>query len=146
MHARRCLCILFGVAAAACSTDRRVLTVHVADYADKAPADRIRIEMSRGEAPLYAEPVPLLDERDFKSVSFSGAPAGEPTITLCFTAAGRDKFTHIVVGTVKRRLVFLIRGKLLFAPVIDSTAIPECGTVQGNVSASDADALRRAIR
>jgi preprotein translocase subunit SecD len=143
---RNCLSACLGLAlAAACATDRRVLTVHLADYADKASSNRVRIEMPRGEAPLYAEPTPVLDERDFRSVSF-GDTTDEPTITLCFTSAGRDKFTRVVEHNIKRRLVFLVRGRLLLAPVIDSATVRECTTIQGYVSPSDADALRRAIQ
>jgi hypothetical protein len=78
---RTCLSACLGLAlAAACTTDRRLLTVHLADYADKASSNRLRIEMPRGEAPLYAEPTPVLDERDFRSVSF-GDTTDDPTIT-----------------------------------------------------------------
>lgn len=47
---------------------------------------------------------------------------------------------------VNRRLVFLIRGKLLFAPVITSEDVPDCAKIDGIVSAAAAAALQQAIR
>jgi preprotein translocase subunit SecD len=102
--------------------------------------------MPHGEAPLYAEAAPVLDEHDFRSVSFARDQSGVPTLSLCFAPGSRVKFVRVVENNVNRRLVFLIRGKLLFAPVIDSEAVPECATIHGSVSDEDAAALRRAIR
>jgi hypothetical protein len=81
------------VALLSCGRGGRVLAVYLADNADVAPSGRIRIEMPQGEAPPYAEPTPVLDERDFKSVSVGRDDLGLPQISLCFAAQGRDKFT-----------------------------------------------------
>ena len=127
-----------------CRRSGPVLTVHLADYGESP--GRIRINMPQGEAPLYAEPTPVLDERDFTSVSFGRDRLGLPTLSLCFAPEGRDEYTRVVARNVKRRLVFLVRGKLLFAPQIASADVPACATIQGDVSAEDAAALRAAIR
>jgi preprotein translocase subunit SecD len=130
----------------ACGGRERVLTVHLADYSDNPSPGRIRVEMPRGEAPLYAEAAPVLDDRDFNSASFSTDDSGLPVVRLCFAPGGRNKFTHVVERNVHRRLVFLVRGKLLLAPVIDSGVVQECESISGWVSADDAAALKRAIR
>src|SRR5574338_793485 len=114
-----------------CGGGRRTLGVHLADYGETVRSGRIRIDMPEGEAPLYAEPTPVLDERDFRSVSFSEDETGLSVLNLCFAPEGRAKFAHVVKQNVGRRLVFLIRGRLLFAPVIDSSDVPQCATIQG---------------
>ena len=88
----------------------------------------------------------MLDERDFSRVAFVQDQFGRPALQLCFAADARTKFLRIAEGNRSRRLAFLIRGKLLFAPAITSDPLPECATVQGAVSGDDAEALRRAIR
>jgi len=102
--------------------------------------------MPGGEAPLYAEATSVLDERDFKDASFARAESGQPLLRLCFAPEGRAKFVHVAEQNLHRRLVFLIHGKLLFAPVIDSATTPECLEVTGWVTAEDAETLQRAIR
>lgn len=144
--ARLAGCLVFVLLLMNCAGGHRVLSVHLADYSDGPAAGRIRVDMPQGEAPLYAEATPVLDERDFRSVSFARDQSGLPTLSLCFAPASRVKFTRVMKNNVHRRLVFLIRGKLLFAPVIDSEAVLECATVQGFVSEEDAAALQRAIR
>ena len=101
--------------------------------------------MPAGEAPLYAEIDPVLDDRDFSSARLSADSDGLPQLTLCFARQGRERFQRVAQGNVGRRLVFLIRGHLLFAPIIDSADVPECVTINGHVSPEDADALQRAI-
>jgi preprotein translocase subunit SecD len=122
------------------------LTVHLADYTENGPQGRFRVEMPGGQASLYAEATPVLDDRDFRSASFSQDASGLPILRLCFSATGREKFTHVAERNVQRRLVFLIQGKLLFAPIIDAGAVPECAEIRGSVSAEQAAALQHAIR
>jgi preprotein translocase subunit SecD len=129
-----------------CAHHDHVLTVHLADYSDSPPAGRIRVDVPGGEAPLYAEATPVLDDRDFRSASYGRDADGLPMLTLCFAGDSRAKFTRIVERNVHRRLVFLVRRKLLLAPIIDSGAVPQCATIQGFVSEEDAAALQRAIR
>ena len=102
--------------------------------------------MPAGEAPLYAEIDPVLEDRDFSSARVSADTDGPPQLTMCFAPQGRDRFERVAQANVGRRLVFLIRGRLLFAPIIDSADVPECVTINGHVSSEDADALQRAIR
>ena len=130
----------------ACAHHPSSLSIHLADYADNQPANRIRVDMPAGEAPLYAETDPVLEDRDFSSARFSTDASGLPQLTLCFGREGRARFQSVVQANVGRRLVFLIRGRLLFAPVIDSADVPECAVINGHVSQEDADALQRAIK
>ena len=122
-----------------------ILAVHVADY-DGARPDALRIESQPGEAPLFADPTPILDERDFSSVSVAGSPDGLKTIRLCFKNEGRAKFGEAIRRNLGKRFVFLIRGKLLFAPIVDSSDVEECAVINGFVTDEDAAALKRAIQ
>jgi hypothetical protein len=71
---------------------------------------------------------------------------GRFTQTLCFAHDGRSKLLEVAEHKLNWRLVDLIRGMLLFAPVITSDPIPQCATVNGAVSPADAEALQRVIR
>lgn len=128
----------------ACAHHPRVLSIHLGDYADSQPTDRIRIAMPSGEA-LYAEIDPVLEDRDFISARYGVGADGLPQVTLCFARQGRKRFQRVVQANVGRRLAFLIHGRLLFAPIIESTDVPECSTISGHVSQEDADALQRAL-
>jgi len=129
-----------------CASGGRALSVHVADYSDTPPPGRFRVDMPSGEAPLYAEATPVLDDRDFKSASFAPDDSGQPVLRLCFAPESRPKFVHIAEQNVHRRLVFLAHGKVISAPVIDSAAAPECLEIGGTVTAEQAATLQRAIR
>ena len=129
-----------------CAPRTRVLSVHLADYGDSPPAGRFRVDMPRGESPLYAEPPTVLDERDFRSATFGHDASGLPELRLCFAPGGREKFNSLATHNLRRRLVFLVRGKLLFAPVIDAATAPECLQIAGAVTPEDAAALQRVIR
>ena len=146
MSTRLAIGLALIVMAVSCGSRPRVFAVHLADYGESARSGRVRIDMPHGEAPLYAETIPVLDEHDFASVSFGEDEAGGPALVLCFTPEGRAKFAQVVKENVGRRLVFLIRARLLFAPVIDSSEVPACAKIHGYVSAQDAEALKRAIR
>jgi preprotein translocase subunit SecD len=139
-HAVLVLLLLSG-----CASRPRALSVHVADYSDTPQQSRIRVEMPSGEAPLYADPTSVLDERDFKSASFARDEFGQPLLRLCFASAGRPKFLHVAEQNTHKRLVFLVHGKVLFAPVIDSAAAPECLEISGVVTADQAATLQSAI-
>jgi preprotein translocase subunit SecD len=129
-----------------CASRPRALSVHVADYSDTPQQDRFRVDMPGGEAPLYADPTSVLDERDFKSASFARDDFGQPLLHLCFSPGGRSKFVHVAEQNTHKRLVFLVHSKLLFAPVIDSAATPECLQISGVVTADQAATLQSAIR
>jgi preprotein translocase subunit SecD len=129
-----------------CAGRGRTLSVHLADYSDTSPPGRVRVDMAGGEAPLYAEATSVLDDRDFNRASFAQDDSGQPLLRLCFAPEGRSKFVHLAAQNVHRRLVFLVQGKLLFAPVIDSAVASECLEVRGAVTAEHAAALQRAIR
>jgi preprotein translocase subunit SecD len=146
MHPRLRAQLFTAFLLSACASRERVLTVHLADYTENRPQSRFRVEMPGGEASLYAEATPVLDDRDFRSASFSQDGSGLPILRLCFSPTGREKFAQVAEKNVQRRLVFLIQGKLLFAPVIDSGTVPECAEIRGSVSAEQAAALRHALR
>jgi preprotein translocase subunit SecD len=129
-----------------CASRPKALSVHLADYSDRPISDRLRVDMPNGEAPLYAETRAILDEDDFRSASFGNDGSGQPQLRLCFAPSARDKFTSMAQQNLHRRLVFLVEGKLLFAPVIDSAAAPECLEISGAVTPAQAEVLRRAIR
>jgi preprotein translocase subunit SecD len=140
----RVSCAVLMLVLLSCANRAPVLSIHLADY-EEAPG-RIRIAMPSGEAPLYAESSPVLDERDFSSVSVSHDDFGRTILNLCFAPDGRRRFVKLARHNTNRSIVFLVRGKLLFAPVITSDPIPQCATVQGAVSPADAEALQRVIR
>jgi preprotein translocase subunit SecD len=128
-----------------CARNER-LSVHLADYSVNPPPGRIRIDMASGEAPLYAEPVPPLDGHDFKSATLAQDDLlRQPIIRLCFAPGGQAKFNKIAADNRGRRFVFLIDGKLLFAPIVPSRPEPECAVIDGTLSAEEAKALQRAI-
>jgi preprotein translocase subunit SecD len=129
-----------------CASGPRALSMHLADYSDRPIPDRLRVDMPSGEAPLYAETRSVLDDRDFRSASFGEDASGRPQLRLCFAPNGRAKFNAMAQQNLRRRLVFLIEGKLLFAPVIDSAAAPECLEISGAVTSEQAASLQRAIR
>ncbi len=131
----------------ACAASHPALTVHLGDYGEHVTtSDRIRIDIHEGEAPVHAERTPVVDGRDFKSASFGSDSDGLPQISLCFTSRGRARFAQVVEGNMNRRLVFLIEGRLLMAPIIESAQAPECEIISGYVSQAEANALRRAIK
>ena len=129
-----------------CANRQRALTVHLADYSDTTPPSRVRVDMPNGEAALYADPASVLDDRDFTSVSFGQHDFGRALLRLCFAAQGRSRFVRVAQSNLRRRLVFLLRGKLLFAPVIESATPPECLEISGAVTPEEAAALQRVIR
>src|SRR4030095_14895191 len=129
-----------------CASRPKALSVHLADYSDRPISDRLRVDMPNGEAPLYAETRAILDEDDFRSASFGHDASGQPQLRLCFAPRARDKFTSIAQRNLHRRLVFLVEGKLVFAPVIDSETAPECLEIRGALTPARAEVLRRAIR
>ena len=129
-----------------CASRPRALSVHLADYNDRPIPERLLINMPSGQAPLYAETRSVLDDRDFRSASFGDDASGQPQLRLCFAPNGRDKFISMAKQNLHRRLVFLVEGKLLFAPIIDSAAAPECLEINGAVTPDEAATLQRAIR
>jgi preprotein translocase subunit SecD len=129
-----------------CVDRGRALSVHLADYSDAPGQGRFRVHMPGGEAPLYAEARAVLDDRDFMSASFARNDSGQPVLRLCFAPDGRQKFVHVAEQNVHRRLVFLVRGNVLFAPVIDSATAPDCLDINGAVTPEEAAVLQRAIR
>jgi preprotein translocase subunit SecD len=132
--------------AAACTTRNAALSVHLADYSAHPISERLRVDMPSGEAPLYAELRSVLDVQDFRSASLAEDAFGRPLLRLCFAPHGRDKFSALARQNLQRRLVFLLEGKLLFAPVIQSASAPDCLEISGAVTAQHAAALQRILR
>ena len=95
--------------------------------------------------PLYMERDSKLDDRDFQSAAVGRDQIGAPMISLCFSPTGRDKFERLVNQNVTRWVIFLHEGKVLMAAKIMSGNTPECASIQGFVTAADAEAIQRAI-
>jgi preprotein translocase subunit SecD len=129
-----------------CASRLRALSVHLADYSDRPIPERLLINMPSGEAPLYAEARSVLDDHDFRSASFREDASGQQQLRLCFAPHGRERFISMAQQNLHRRLVFLVEGKLLFAPTIDSAAAPDCLEISGAVTPEEAATLERAIR
>jgi hypothetical protein len=122
----------------------RPLELHLADY--NAAPGRKAIEPQPGEALLYMEEHSVLDDRDVLSVRMETDRFGEPAMELCFTPKGKERFQKASTENVGRRLVFLVQGKLVMAPQIESEASQQCVTVEGYVTAEDAAVLSKVIR
>jgi preprotein translocase subunit SecD len=146
MRVRTRTAIAVSLMLVGCASRPRALSVHLADYNDRPIPERLLINMPSGEAPLYAEPRSVLDDRDFRSAAFGEDASGLPQLRLCFAPNGRERFISMAKQNLHRRLVFLVEGKLLFAPIIDSAVAPECLEISGAVTRDAAATLQRAIR
>jgi preprotein translocase subunit SecD len=129
-----------------CAGHPKGLSVHLADYSDQSMSNRLRVEMPGGEAPLYAETRSVLEDHDFRSVSLGEDELGLPVVRLCFSPNGRERYDSMAQRNLHRRLVFLVDGKLLFAPQIESASTRECVGIDGAVTPEQAATLKRAIR
>jgi len=127
-----------------CASHPKALSVHLADYGEKP--NRLRVDMEGGEAPLYAETRAVLDDHDFRSVSLDEDELGLPVLRLCFSPNGRERYNSMAQQNLHRFLVFLVDGKLLIAPRIESASAQECLGIDGAVTPEQAAALKRAIR
>jgi len=67
-------------------------------------------------------------------------------LRLCFAPNGRERFISMAKQNLHRRLVFLVEGKLLFAPIIDSAEVAECLEIGGAITPEEAAVLERVIR
>ena len=138
--------LAFSVILGSCASHPKALSVHLADYHDKPMLNRLRVDMPDGQAPLFAEIRSVLDDHDFRSVSLAEDELGLPVLRLCFSPNGREKYNSMAQQNLHRFLVFLVDGKLLIAPRIESASAQECLGIDGAVTPEQAATLKRAIR
>ncbi len=87
---------------------------------------------------------PDLDARDLSKVDFLEKD-GAPAIKLTFTSSGASKFRRLTTASLKQRLVFLIRGRVVMAPFVEAVDRSSFTWIEGDVTAADAELLREVI-
>lgn len=93
---------------------------------------------------FHIRSTPELDDRDIQTVEFSEKD-GSPAIRLAFTKKGTDRFRELTRRHLHERVVFMVRGRVVMVPAIDSVATNDYTWITGNVTKADADAIRSAI-
>jgi preprotein translocase subunit SecD len=89
--------------------------------------------------------MPSLDERQLRRVEYLPQRDDGPTIRLVFTDEGARRFRELTRRHLHERIVFMIRGRVAMAPVIEFASTDDFTLITGNVTRKDAEALADAI-
>ena len=87
---------------------------------------------------------PVIDERHVARVEWAAGEHG-PAIKLTFTKAGAAVFRKLARDAVGRRLVFLVRGRCVMAPVVEAIPAEDYTWIEGYVTRDDFEVLASAI-
>ncbi|MFA6564959.1 MAG: protein kinase [Verrucomicrobiia bacterium] len=91
----------------------------VADANDTAPTDTLADPGNK--EPLRVRKEILLDESAVAGVSLTNSPEGQRQINILLTETGAKRFGEITAANIRRRLAIVFDGKLLTAPVIQTS-------------------------
>ena len=117
------------------------LRIHVAQ---ETPAAGLTATVAE-QSTIYMNPSPELTEEHLGKIAIGRGRTGDRILMLTFTDEGAATLARVTAANVGKRMVFIVAGRVVMAPVLQSQIANGAAVIEGSFTEEEAERLAKAL-